>query len=57
MYVKKARQVYQDAIDRKLIAENPFRAVKAGSMANAERQVYVTVTASCRESDRGLHGQ
>lgn len=43
MYVKKIRQVYADAVDRKLITENPFRAVKAGSMKNAERQVYIAV--------------
>jgi integrase len=43
-FVKKARQVYADAIERNLLTENPFRAIKAGSMSNTERQVYVTTT-------------
>jgi integrase len=41
MHVKKMRQVFADAADRKLIEDNPFRAVKAGSMTNTERLVYV----------------
>jgi integrase len=42
MFVKKARQVFTDAVDRKLLADNPFRAVKAGDMSNADRQRYVS---------------
>lgn len=41
MHVKKARQVFDDAASRKVIEDNPFRAVKAGSQANPERMVYV----------------
>lgn len=45
MHVKKMRQLFADAVDRKRIASNPFTAVKAGSMANAERMEYVPVDA------------
>jgi integrase len=41
MHIKKMRQVWSDAIKRKLLTENPFKAVKAGSMANKSREVYV----------------
>lgn len=41
MHVKKARQIFADALDRKLIAENPFKAVKVGSQANEGRMEYV----------------
>lgn len=40
-FVKKARQMFVDAVDRELIPRNPFAGVKAGSMANAARNVYV----------------
>lgn len=40
-YVKKARQMFQDAVDRGLIASNPFLKLKAGSQVNAARNVYV----------------
>jgi integrase len=41
MYVKKVRQVFADAIDRKLLNENPFKAIKAGQMVNEDRMVYI----------------
>jgi integrase len=43
MHVKKMRQLYGDAIERGYVSDNPFLAVKAGSMVNADRLVYVTV--------------
>jgi integrase len=43
MHVKKARQFFEDALDRRLITENPFRALKAGKQSNAERMAYVPV--------------
>jgi integrase len=42
MYVKKARQVFQDAVDRKLVAENPFAGLKVGSMSNPARMRFVS---------------
>jgi integrase len=42
MHVKKMRQLWSDAMKRRLLAENPFKAVKAGSMANKSREVYVS---------------
>jgi integrase len=41
MHVKKMRQLYADAIDHHLVSENPFMAVKPGSMSNADRMYYV----------------
>jgi integrase len=41
-YVKKARQIFEDARDRKLIAENPLEKLKAGSQDNPRRMEYVT---------------
>lgn len=41
MHVKKARQMFQDAVDRKLITENPVVGIKAGSQSNPDRMVYV----------------
>lgn len=43
MHVKKTRQVFADALDRRLIDENPVRGIKAGSMENRERFFYVTI--------------
>jgi integrase len=42
MYIKKLRQLWSDAMKRKLLTENPWKGVKAGSMANKSREVYVT---------------
>lgn len=42
MHVKKARQLFGDAVDRKMIADNPARKIKAGSMANQDRLEYVS---------------
>lgn len=42
-HVKKARQVFADAVDRGTVAANPFIKLKAGSQANASRQQYVSV--------------
>jgi integrase len=42
MYIKKLRQLWSDAMKRKLLSENPWKGVKAGSMANKSREVYVT---------------
>lgn len=39
--VKKARQIFADAVDRELIARNPFVGIKAGSQANEARAYYV----------------
>lgn len=41
MHVKKMRQVYADACDRNIIAENPFKAVMAGSQSNESRDRYI----------------
>lgn len=43
MHVKKARQMFRDAVDRNLIVENPFAGIKAGSMKNDARQQHVPV--------------
>lgn len=43
MHVKKLRQVWRDAIDRRLLTENPWKSVKAGSQTNSSRQFYVPV--------------
>lgn len=40
--VKKARQFFKDAIDRKLITDNPLAGVKAGGMTNTDRYHYVS---------------
>lgn len=39
--VKKAAQVFADAVDRELIRVSPFRKVKVGSMTNPDRAVQV----------------
>lgn len=41
-FTKKAKQMLQDAVHRELLTENPMRGLKAGSMANKERQRYIT---------------
>jgi integrase len=41
MHVKKVRQMFADAAERRLIGENPFDHLKAGSMANEARQRFV----------------
>jgi integrase len=41
MHVKKARQMFADAVERKMISENPFDKLKVGSMANESRQRFV----------------
>lgn len=43
MHVKKLRQVWRDAMDRKLLTENPWKSVRAGTQVNESRQVYVPV--------------
>lgn len=43
MFIKKARQFFADAVDRELLAKNPFKAVKAGVQVNAARMRYVPV--------------
>lgn len=42
-HTKKARQIFDDAMDRRLISDNPFRAVKAGRQDNPDRAVPVSV--------------
>jgi integrase len=42
MHVKKARQFFIDALDRKLITESPFAKLDIGSQANDEREFFVT---------------
>jgi integrase len=42
MHVKRMRQLYADAIDRKLVTENPFRSVYAGTQSNPDRMYYVS---------------
>jgi hypothetical protein len=44
MHVKKARQFFTEALDRKLIAENPIRKLKPGSQANPERQRHIPIS-------------
>lgn len=41
MHVKKARQFFADAMDRKYLTDNPVRGLKAGGMANPDRFFYV----------------
>jgi integrase len=45
MHVKKARQFFDDAAARGMIAANPFAALKGGRMTNPERFHYVTADA------------
>jgi integrase len=40
-HIKKARQIFRYAVDRKLISDNPFLGVKAGGQKNESRQAYV----------------
>ena len=40
-HLKKARQFFADAVDRRLLAENPFRKIKPGSTSNPARMAYV----------------
>jgi hypothetical protein len=40
-HTKKARQIFDDAADRRLIRDNPFKSVKAGRQDNPDRQQYV----------------
>ncbi len=51
MHIKKLRQVWADAIDHKLLEDNPWKKVRAGSQVNAERQVYVPVADILRVID------
>ena len=41
-HVKRARQFFRAAVDQGAISSNPFKDVKAGSMANKKRQEYVS---------------
>lgn len=41
--VKLARQMFRDAVDRRLIDANPFAGVRAGNQINRDRLVYVPV--------------
>jgi hypothetical protein len=41
-YLKRARMFFADALDRKLIGENPFVGIKAGSQVNESRRVFVS---------------
>jgi integrase len=56
-HVKKARQMFNDAIERNLITDNPLRGVKAGSQSNATRTRYVstedvrTVISKCPDAE------
>lgn len=40
-YVKRARQFFADAADRRLIEDNPFEGIKTGSQTNDERRRFV----------------
>lgn len=40
-HIKKTKQVFKDAVDRRLIASNPLSAVKAGSQKNRDRLKYI----------------
>lgn len=57
MHVKRARQMFQDAVDRDLITDNPTKGIKAGSMKNEDRMVYVPeghieeVIAACPDAE------
>jgi integrase len=42
MHVLRSRQMFQEAVDAKLIAENPFDGLVAGPQTNDARLVYVT---------------
>ncbi len=57
MHIKKARQFFADAIDRRIIIDNPAKSVKVGSMRNVSRQTYVLradvekVIAACPDAE------
>ena len=40
--IKKVRQFFADAVERRQLRENPFGKIKAGSMKNKARQCYVS---------------
>jgi len=40
-FVKRARQFFNDAVERKLVDDNPFRKIKAGKDSNPERLRYI----------------
>ena len=39
--IKRARQIFKQAMKHKIVAENPFLDVKSGSQVNEERTVYI----------------
>jgi integrase len=43
MFIKKAKQFFNDAVDREIIRKSPFQKVKAGSQVNPLRMEYVPV--------------
>jgi integrase len=51
MHVIRARQIFGDALDRKLIAENPFKGLPAGDQTNEARLVYVPKATVARVID------
>ncbi|HEV2294520.1 MAG TPA: site-specific integrase [Tepidisphaeraceae bacterium] len=57
MHVKKARQLFAEALDQKLIDESPVKGIKVGSQSNDARQQYIPaadiekVIAACPDSD------
>lgn len=49
--VRQARQLWRDAIERKLIAENPWSSVRCGSDRNPARQHYIDVATMSQAID------
>jgi integrase len=45
MHVKKAKQLFGDAVDHELLAKNPFKGVVAGSQVNADNMRYIAADA------------
>jgi len=43
LHIKRARLFFNDAIDRQIVRENPFKGVKAGSEKNASRQRFIDI--------------
>jgi integrase len=40
-FVKKVRQIFADAVDRRLLVDNPFKATKIGSFLNRDRIQFI----------------
>jgi len=52
VFVKKGRLMFADAVDHKVIPENPLTGVRAGKMTNDARRIYVPAASVLRAIDK-----